>query len=823
MLQNSGLDIKKSSRHEVKEIEVSDEYSNLVNLASKKDLEIIFSQVGIGITVQKPNGELMFANDIGAKMIGFKSPGELINIPVKKIMEKFEVFGEDGGSIPIEAFPGRRALMGESPKEMVLKFKIKDSKVERWASVKATPVFDKDGRVIFAINTFNDVTEKKRVEIELRNSEARLKFLTKASRVLASSLDYKKTLKSVARLAVPHIADWYAIDMLNNKEVELLVVAHVDPKKVAWAKELRKIDPVDLDAPNGIANVFRSGKSEIYPLVTEELIKASSVSKKEIEVIKKLGLISVMLVPIKIRGRVVGVITFVSAESKREFNKSDLELAEQLAGRAALAIENASLYKKVEEEKKRLSNVVANVPGVVWEAYGEPGSQEQRMAYVSEYIIRLLGYSVKDWTSRPNFWLSIVHPDDVEETLKRTKENFRRGSGGVVQFRWVAKDKRVVWVEAQTAVIKNSEGKSVGMRGVTVDITSSKEAELNNHRLAAIVESSDDAIIGQDLKMRITNWNLGAEKLYGYSADEMAGKSILIIVPRDKKEEMREIMEVIRLGEGVDHLETTRITKNGRMIDVSLTISPLKDTSGKVIGASGIGRDISSSKELERRKDAFIGMASHELKTPITSIKAYIQVLQSKYRQSRDEVALKYLDKTNDQLNNLTELVNDLLDLSKIQTGRLELEKQQFNLGDLVRDTVETMQGLTQRHKIYLEGNENVDIVGDKNRIGQVLINLINNAIKYSPEAEKIILNVFRKGNKVTFTVKDFGIGISRTHQKRIFDRFYRAAGKSEKTFPGLGIGLYISSEIVRRHGGNIWVESVKRRGSTFFVSLPLR
>lgn len=352
---------------------------------------------------------------------------------------------------------------------------------------------------------------------------------------------------------------------------------------------------------------------------------------------------------------------------------------------------------------------------------------------------------------------------------------------------------------------------------------SSTNLDLTTQLLASIVESSDDAIIGQDLKAVITSWNLGAEKLYGYSSSEAIGKSIMLIVPKDKREEYMEIMEVIKLGESVDHLETTRFTKGGRTIDVSLTMSPLKDARGKVIGASGIGRDISSSKELERRKDAFIGMASHELKTPITSIKAYIQVLQSKYRQNGDRLALKYLDKTNEQLDNLTELVNDLLDLSKIQTGRLELEKRNFNLGDLVIETVENMQGLTNKHEINLEANLDLEIVGDKNRLGQVLINLVNNAIKYSPEAEKIIVKVFKIRNKVVFAVKDFGIGISRTHQKRIFDRFYRAAGKSEKTFPGLGIGLYISSEIVRRHGGNIWVESVKRKGSTFFVSLPLR
>lgn len=349
------------------------------------------------------------------------------------------------------------------------------------------------------------------------------------------------------------------------------------------------------------------------------------------------------------------------------------------------------------------------------------------------------------------------------------------------------------------------------------------EQELS--KIASIVDSSDDAIISSTIDGDIISWNRGAEKLYGYSSKEAIGRKLRIIVPRDKLEEYKEIMEVVKMGEGVDHLETVRCRKDGRRIDISVTISPRKNEAGEVIGNSAIARDISVTKELERRKDAFISMASHELKTPITGLKAFNQVLLKKFEGSTDTQTRHFLYKMDLQIDRLSNLVGELLDLSKIQLGKLDLEKSHFDFIDFIKEVVEEFQAATESHQIKTNFNdlETLTVFGDKFRIGQVVSNLLSNAIKYSPDADVVDLTVKSHDNSVVVEVRDYGIGIAKKHQDKVFDRFFRAAGSDEKTFPGLGIGLSVASEIVKRHGGNIWVESTKGKGATFYFALPLK
>lgn len=651
-----------------------------------------------------------------------------------------------------------------------------------------------------------------------------LKFLAEASKIFSSSLDFKSTLESVAKMAVPMIADWCIVNMLNhNGELDVLTVSNASPEKLKLAEKLKRYLFPRISKNIGLTQVINTGKSEYYPVVTDELIRRAVQTDKDFKIIKNMGFSSIMIVPLTVQKKTIGAITFVSTESGRSFSPSDLHVAEQLASRATLAMDNARLYKWVQEQNQRLSNVVANVPGIVSESLGVPGSKKYKVTFISEYAIKMLGYSEKEWLSTNDFWSRITHPEDKNLVSVKSKEFFNSGKeDGQKIFRMITKNGQVKWVESHSAVVKDNQGKPVGLRGVTMDITERIHSEQKVRELASIVESSDDAIIGQDLEGVIKSWNNGAEKIYGYSSAEILGKKIFTLIPSSKKEEYLEIMEVIKLGESIDHLETQRLTKDGRLLDMSLSMSPMRDESGSIIGSSGIGRDISVQKELERRKDAFIGMASHELKTPITSIKAFIQVLQQRFKHLDDPMASRFLAKTDEQLNRLTDLVSDLLDLSKIQAGKLELNKQKLDLNQIIHDTIEEIQATTD-HVITSTGVLNKELYGDKDRLSQVLINLLTNAIKYSPNANKVYVNVNDTDNKVTIAIRDFGIGISKSQQKRIFDRFYRAEGTSEKTFPGLGIGLYISSEIVRRHGGTIWVESIKKKGSTFAFTLPYK
>ena len=231
---------------------------------------------------------------------------------------------------------------------------------------------------------------------------------------------------------------------------------------------------------------------------------------------------------------------------------------------------------------------------------------------------------------------------------------------------------------------------------------------------------------------------------------------------------------------------------------------------------------IEKLKIQQQQKDEFIGVASHELKTPVTSIKAYTQVLQKMLEKRGDIKEAEMIGRMDAQINRLTSLIGDLLDVTKINSGKLQFNYGEFDFNQMVKDLIEDLQRTTQKHTL-IEKYADVGIVyGDKERLGQVITNLVTNAIKYSPHTDEIIISTSLKDDEVRLCVQDFGIGISKDKVDRVFEQFYRVSGDMQHTFPGLGLGLYISSEIIKREGGRIWVTSTEGKGSTFCFSLPV-
>lgn len=247
----------------------------------------------------------------------------------------------------------------------------------------------------------------------------------------------------------------------------------------------------------------------------------------------------------------------------------------------------------------------------------------------------------------------------------------------------------------------------------------------------------------------------------------------------------------------------------------------LKDEKGKSIRMVGVNIDITERKALERQKDDFLGIASHELKTPVTSIKAYGQVLELIFRKKGDIKAAEQLSKMDAQVDKLSNLIGDLLDVTKIQSGRLQFHEEYFDFNELVDEIIEEMQHTSENHEIVKKLDKSKSVFGDRDRIGQVLTNLITNAIKYSPHANKIVVKTKLNKEFVELSVQDFGVGIPKEKQEKVFEQFFRVSGPKQDTFPGLGLGLYISSEIIKREGGRIWVESAEGKGSTFCFCLP--
>jgi len=250
---------------------------------------------------------------------------------------------------------------------------------------------------------------------------------------------------------------------------------------------------------------------------------------------------------------------------------------------------------------------------------------------------------------------------------------------------------------------------------------------------------------------------------------------------------------------------------------------PLKNAHGEIVKWYGTNTDVHHQKELEKQKDDFLGIASHELKTPVTSLKAYSQVLEAMFKRSGDLKNAEFLSRMNKQVDRLTNLIGDLLDVTKINAGRLQFNHSTFDFNEMLEEVIEDVQRTSAKHIINRDLNFKRTIFGDKERICQVVTNLLTNAIKYSPDANEVVIYTEDHEHDVQVCVQDYGIGISSEKKDHVFEQFYRVSGNKEHTFPGLGLGLYISSEIVKRLKGKIWVNSVEGKGSTFCFSIPVK
>ena len=343
------------------------------------DLRAILEGIADSVTAQGPDGSLVYANDAAVRVLGFPSAEALLSAPLEKIMARWELFTPEGEPQGLMELPGRRALMGEEPEPVLVQFLDRATGERRWSRIKARAVRDADGSVRLAINVIEDVTELKQVEQSQR-------FLAEASRVLAGSLDYESTLASIASLAVPIVADWCAVDLGADAagHLDRVAVAHVDPAKVEWAREIAERYPADPRSDGGAHHVLRTGESQLWAEIPDALIAAAAQDEEHLRLIRTLGMTSAMMVPMRVRDRVFGVISFVSAESGRRFTDADLRLAEDLALRAATAVENARLYRGRTQiaqtlQASLLPPLLPEVPGVEAGALYRPAGEEHEV------------------------------------------------------------------------------------------------------------------------------------------------------------------------------------------------------------------------------------------------------------------------------------------------------------------------------------------------------------------------------------------------------------------------------------------------------------
>ncbi len=361
--------------------------------------------------------------------------------------------------------------------------------------------------------------------------------------------------------------------------------------------------------------------------------------------------------------------------------------------------------------------------------------------------------------------------------------------------------------------------------GIVRDITERKKVEELQAQFLAIVESSTDAIMSKTLDGIVTSWNPAAEKMFGYAAHEMIGQPMALLIPPDRSEEEPQILAKIRRGENIEHFETMRRKKNGDVFPISVTISPIRDLSGVIIGASKIARDISERVKIERMKSEFISTVSHELRTPLTSIRGSLGLIAGGVAGELPAQAKSLVDIAHKNSERLILLVNDILDMEKIEAGKMEFQPKPIELRTLLEQALEGNRAYAEQYKVTYELKENlagVMVNVDANRLLQVLANLLSNAAKFSRTGGKVTVDSAINGNIVHVSVQDHGSGISEQFRSQVFQKFAQADSSDTRKKGGTGLGLSITKSIVEQMGGRIGFNSQPDILTTFWVEFPV-
>ena len=385
------------------------------------------------------------------------------------------------------------------------------------------------------------------------------------------------------------------------------------------------------------------------------------------------------------------------------------------------------------------------------------------------------------------------------------------------------KDGTRVHVSLSISPIVDARGRPVGASKIARDISEQRKSDRERALLAAIVRSTDDAIISKSLDGVVVTWNPAAERLYGYMAAEMVGEPILRIVPPELHDEEQRIIAKIRAGERIEHYPTVRVRKDGSRVDVSITVSPVRDAEGRIIGASKIARDITGEREAQRKKDHFVAVLAHELRNPLAPVRSAIALLG--LPGVAGEQRARALAIAERQVQHMSRLLEDLLDVSRVATGRVELKKSVVELGPLVAQAVDATRSMMEAkgHRLTVtEADRAVRIDADPARIVQIVANLLTNAAKYTDPGGRIALTTRLDDGEAVVRVKDNGIGFAPEMRERLFTLFSQAPESVERAAGGLGIGLALVREFTERHGGSVEAHSKgPGEGAEFVVRFP--
>ena len=410
------------------------------------------------------------------------------------------------------------------------------------------------------------------------------------------------------------------------------------------------------------------------------------------------------------------------------------------------------------------------------------------------------------------------------------------------EFSLLSKTGKIIFVDGKLEIATGDEGRY--LRGIFRDVTKyktiQKELQQSTKHTEIFFQNSPEAIVVVDQQLNVVAWNNKSVEIFGYNTAEILNKSSIILIPERYREQYRfAVTFFLKTGYSpllYHALERKVLNKKQEEFPIRISISKihLNDqwffmgfvtdiTNTKKMEEQLLRKEMElmQSKLLDEKKDEFISIASHELKTPVTTIKAFAQIALKQAEKNTDTAILEFLKKINLHTNKLDSLLTELLDVSKIHAGRLTLSHTIVDFGPYLEEVVQSIKYVTPSHKINVIIKESTEVEIDTLRIEQVITNMLNNAAKYSPGKKDIDIETFVKNGFVITAIRDYGIGVSQKDMKKLFDRFYRVE-ETSKSYAGLGIGLFISNEIIKHHKGKMWVESKEGEGSVFYFSLPV-
>ncbi|MHC5939194.1 AAA family ATPase [Nostoc sp.] len=694
-----------------------------------------------------------------------------------------ETFAGTSKAILARLHPDDRGLLAQSLSRAInegvehnLEYRIiRDDDSIRYVACRGKAFFNEAGKATHMSGIVLDITDRKQSEAERiqliqeqtarQEAEAdqeRAAFLAQVSATLASSLDYESTLATVANLVVPYFADWCGVDLLqDNQSINRVAVAHRDPEKVKLGWELYQRYPIKLDAAGGVAEVLRTGVAEMVAEISDAALVAAIADPEYLRILRELGLKSCIIFPLVARGRIFGTISFVTSESERRYSRVDLSLAEDIAHRAAIAIDNARLYQEAQQAQRtaeraleriaRLQSITAALSELLTPAQVSEVIVEQSMAALgaSCALVALLNESKTE--------LEIVRAVGFNQDLVNTWRNFPIDSPSPLAE--AVRTGQPIWAEPiQNRVTRYP------------------------HLAQAYAQYNFDAWIS--IPLMVEGWAVGGITLGFPKLQQLTGEDQAFILA---------VAQQCAQAIARAHLyEAERMAR-------------------------------SAAESANRIKDEFLAVLSHELRTPLNPILGWAKLMRSrKLDQATSDRALETIER-NAKLQ--TQLIEDLLDVSRILQGKLNLNFDQINLVSVIEAAIETVRLSGEAKSIQIQRifeSGVAPVLGDANRLQQVIWNILSNAIKFTPSGGEVKIKLEQVGSQLQICVTDTGKGIAPEFLPFVFDYFRQADGATTRKFGGLGLGLAIVHHLVELHGGTVQAESLgEGKGATFTVRLP--